>query len=379
MQQHYSVPPFVSERLLARPLKTRTSIHRIVLVRFGPLADVVTTLPVIAGLRQRFPEARIEVVTSEPFVPLFASLPDIQRVHRLHSPQPDWRDVPDLAALALRISRADIVIDLQRSYSSRLLVALAWPRACAAVDRFGPRHVLDRYLDTCRAAGIDRIEPVYRPQVRSYLERRGRDLLGVAGIDFDHNGEPRQPLVCLVPAGEWPTNRWPTQRYVELARRLVHERGATIVLLGDTALATATREIAATLPNHTLDLVGRTTITETVAIVRLLRLVIGDDSPLLRLAWTQAVPTIGIFGASRRTWSRPHGPHSFSFGSEDLSCGACMRPTCARGDLFCLARLSVDDVFDAVTAVPAFREPRKPRPPLQAGPTRRRHSRKAQQ
>jgi ADP-heptose:LPS heptosyltransferase len=372
MQQHYSVPPFVSERLLARPLKARATPRRIMVVRFGPLADVITTLPVIAGLRKSYPDARIDVVTSDPFVPLFAALPDVQRVYSLHSPQPDWKDIPDLVALSVRIGIPDVIIDLQRSYSSRLLVAFAWPRSCAAFDRYGPLHVLDRYLDACRAAGLDRIEPVFRPQVRSYLDRRGRDLLGVAGIDFDREGETRQPLVCLVPAGEWPTNRWPTQRYVELARRLVYDRGATIVLLGDTTLATATREIAATLPSHTLDLVGRTTITETLAIVRRLRLVIGDDSALLRLAWTHGVPTIGIFGASRRTWSRPQGPHTFCFGSEDLPCGACMRPTCARGDLFCLTRLSVDDVFEAVTAVPAFRQPRKPRPPFQAGEKRRR-------
>ena len=64
----------------------------------------------------------------------------------------------------------------------------------------------------------------------------------------------------------------------------------------------------------------------------------------MHLAWVQGVPTLALFGASRSAWSRPEGPRADGFYSEDLSCGACMQPVCARGDLHCLVRVSVDDV-----------------------------------
>ena len=64
----------------------------------------------------------------------------------------------------------------------------------------------------------------------------------------------------------------------------------------------------------------------------------------MHLAWVQGVPTLAVFGSTRSAWSRPEGPRTDGFYSEDLSCGACMQPVCARGDLLCLARVSVDDV-----------------------------------
>ena len=70
----------------------------------------------------------------------------------------------------------------------------------------------------------------------------------------------------------------------------------------------------------------------------------------MHLAWVQGVPALALFGSSRAAWSRPEGPRSDGFYSEDLACGACMQPTCARSDLLCLQRVAVEDVFRRATA-----------------------------
>ena len=71
----------------------------------------------------------------------------------------------------------------------------------------------------------------------------------------------------------------------------------------------------------------------------------------MHLAWVQGVPALALFGSSRAAWSRPEGPGSDGFYSEDLACGACMQPTCARGDLLCLWRVTVDDVYARASGV----------------------------
>ena len=106
------------------------------------------------------------------------------------------------------------------------------------------------------------------------------------------------------------------------------------------------RALAEALEEHAVDLSGRTTPDEAMAVVARASLAVSDDSGLMHLAWVQGVPTVAIFGASRATWCRPWGEHTTGFYSEDLPCGACMQPECARKDLHCLMRVSVDAVLE---------------------------------
>ena len=93
------------------------------------------------------------------------------------------------------------------------------------------------------------------------------------------------------------------------------------------------------------DFSGATTPAVALAVMSLASLVVSDDSGLMHLAWVQGVPTLALFGSSRSAWSRPEGPRTAGFYSEDLECGACMQPACGRGDLLCLMRVRVDDVI----------------------------------
>jgi ADP-heptose:LPS heptosyltransferase len=94
-----------------------------------------------------------------------------------------------------------------------------------------------------------------------------------------------------------------------------------------------------------IDFSGQTSPGAALALVSLASLVVSDDSGLMHLGWVQGVPTVALFGASRSVWSRPEGSRSSGFYSEDLSCGACLQPVCARGDLHCLVRVTVEEVL----------------------------------
>jgi ADP-heptose:LPS heptosyltransferase len=90
-----------------------------------------------------------------------------------------------------------------------------------------------------------------------------------------------------------------------------------------------------------------------MAVVAGAALMVSEDSGLMHLGWVQGVPAVALFGASRSVWSAPIAPGCSGFYSEDLPCGACLQPVCARGDLLCLSRVSVDDVL--ARALPLLR------------------------
>jgi lipopolysaccharide heptosyltransferase II len=332
--------PLRPEGTIGRPLRG-VEPRRVVLIRLQAFGDAAATLPVVAALRDRYPACRLDVVTGPATAPLFEARADVDDVLTLDARSARARRLADALRLGgrLRRPRADAVIDLQRSRLSRFLTLLARPRGWVAFDRFAPLPGLSRYLDAVDHVGLGRLEPVYAARPKPSCAAKARALLASAGRD------PSRPLVCLNPAGGWPTKQWPLERYAELGARLAGELGAQIVILGEGAARARLEELSRRLAGCVLDFVGRTTPDVAMALVAEADLVVSDDSGLMHLGWAQGVPAIALFGASRAAWSRAVGPRSTGFYSEDLACGACMQPVCARGDLLCLDRVGVEDVM----------------------------------
>ena len=338
MSSIIAIPPFAAEGMSGRPLRQGDRPRRIVVVRLHAFGDAVITLPLLAGLRRAYPDTRLEIITSPEYAGLFDATTLIDHVWSLRTDRSRITRLLATLFLATRIGPIDLFVDLQRSTQSRLLRRLVGPRAWVVFDRFAPRPALERYHDALAWVGLEGIMPSYDIPLRPELRRRARQLLGV---------DDGVPLVCLNPAGCWDTKQWPIESYRRLGERFVETEGARIVLLGTENISGGAEYLRGALGTSVIDLVGRTSVAEALAIVRELSLMVTDDSGLMHLAWTSGVPTVAIFGATRSVWSAPMGPHTHCFTSEDLPCGACMQPLCARADLLCLNRVSVDDVWNA--------------------------------
>jgi ADP-heptose:LPS heptosyltransferase len=93
-----------------------------------------------------------------------------------------------------------------------------------------------------------------------------------------------------------------------------------------------------------LNLAGKTTASEALAVLQRSRLIVTEDCGLMHMAWVSGVPTLALFGSSRHDWSSPLGSHTLCLHSGDLPCGACMDRECRFGDVRCLTRYSPDFV-----------------------------------
>jgi ADP-heptose:LPS heptosyltransferase len=282
---------------------------------------------------------RLDVVTDVRSEELFEANRDVDGVYALETRQrrfPKGLSILRTAA-ALRRRAVPAVLDLQRNRWSLFLTRLLVPGAWAGFDRHAPLTALTRYLDAAAALGLGRLAPVLAPHAREELLREARVRLTRAGW----NGS--RPLVCLNPAGGWETKQWPLERWVEVGRRL-EAQGCQLMTLAAAPVPPRFAALREALGARLLDFAGATAPGEALALVALASLVVSEDSGLMHLAWVQGIPTLALFGSTRSAWSRPEGPGTDGFYSEDLSCGACMQPICARQDLLCLTRVSVDEV-----------------------------------
>jgi len=292
---------------------------RILILRLRRFGDLLLLSPTLRALRARYPEARIEALTSKSFSLVWEGNPHLDRLRPL---APGWRD---WTATMLEVRRRyDAVLDFQSSPRSLPLVI-----ASGAPIRVGwrKRGVRD-WAYTHHAEGWD--EPIY--VAHNFIRFAG--LVGVAAdadlrLDLpiaaaDHERaaslfrqagvDPQRPRVALSVVANVDRKRWPAERYAELADRLVGEFGAQLVLtngpdeIGQVRAVVERMRQPPALWNY-----GPTTFGGLAAIYQRCDLWIGNDGGPKHVATAAGCPTLVIIKAGdERFWTDTRDPQQLA-------------------------------------------------------------------
>ena len=271
---------------------------RILVIKLGALGDFMLAFGPFAAIRAQHPAAEVTLLTTAPFADLARDSRWFDRV--LTDSRPRWWDLPALVRLRRALQGFDFVYDLQTSGRSshyhRMAGRPPWsgivrgashPHANPARDRM---HTLDRQREQLAMAGI----PAVPSPDLSWLTAGGPVL--------------PQPYALLVPgaAPHRPAKRWPAARFGELAR-LLNRQGLRPVVAGAGADRPLAAEIAAACP-ATLDLTGRTTLTDLAGLSARAALAVGNDTGPMHLAAAMGCRCVVLFsGRSDPALTAPRG------------------------------------------------------------------------
>ncbi len=118
------------------------------------------------------------------------------------------------------------------------------------------------------------------------------------------------PVLLLSPCSSHTRRNWSVDRYAAVADHAAHELGMKVVLSGgpsdlerDTAAA-----IEATMQAPALNLVGKDTLTQSLAVMERSAVVLTPDSGPAHMASALGTPVVGLYAA---TWSRRSGPYRY--------------------------------------------------------------------
>lgn len=375
------------------PVSASRSPRRILIIKPSSLGDIVHALPVLALLRDTWPQAHVAWLAGSAFAPLLEGHPlldevivfDRRRYGRM------LRNPPILADFArfawrLRRRRFDLVVDLQGLVRSGFLAWLsgaprrvgfadarelaplfysqrvACPRAAVhAVDRnwylanalVGPG---DAARDPSRARegaatkggdGYRKLSAVVTPAPRFPLGLRTEELAAARHLVAAAAGGPLDAFIALLPGARWESKCWPADRFAALIGRLSTAGFPPVVLLGGPDDRTLADKIASACAAPVINLVGLTSLRELSAVLALASLVICQDSGPMHIAAALDKPLVALFGPTNAARTGPYSAAA-RVVALPLDCAPCYRRHCPLGHHACMERLEVALVLAAV-------------------------------
>ena len=334
-------------------------------MRYRFIGDTVLTVPFLRNLRRSEPDAFIawmvapgssDVVKGIPYVnemiywdPVTIHA-DSRGTHRTLSAKMAF-------IKELRGKHFDKVYVLKRSVSSAIIAWLSGARQRIGFETEGrgflltrrvpyrhDRHEVENFLEVLRADGVKVKDDFLEIWTTVQEEDRANRVLADAGVTSSERRAMIHPFSAV------PQRGWPLENFAELAIRLSKEAGYRPIVVGGTGDIETFKKVKPLFGEGTVDLIGKCTLRETIALLKQCVLFIGNDSGIMHLAAAAGTPLVALFG--------PQSPVKFGPWSrrarviyKGMECSPCrqkffsecepssrMRPAC-------MEAISVEEVF----------------------------------
>jgi len=319
------------------------------------IGDGIMCLPAIRAFKTHFPDERVAVAAKRYLAGVFQGIPGIDEI----IPLPDrWTLGSYISALGeLRKKRFDRGILFTNSFSSALFFRLAGISPCAGYERDGrgwllhdkvPRadmaeHHQRYYLKIIEHLAGEKIAPAFPAGlVVSAAEKEwAAGWLSRQGISRG------TPLLAVSPTAAYGSAKaWLPERFRQVLG-LWSERhpDTAILLLGGPSERDRIAAMIDGLKGCVHNLAGRLALRQSIAVLSLCRLFIGNDSGLMHVASALGVPLAAVFGPTEPGRTAPlAGRTRLLYRGAD--CAPCTRRECPT-DHRCMAAIGADEVLAA--------------------------------
>ena len=353
------------------PKLTHDKIERIVVRGTNWVGDAVMTIPALRQLRRLFPDAHITLATRSWAHGLFEDVDFIDdlMVHEgsglrsVVQQVREWRRRNfDLAvilpnsletALVASLARVPLRIGYATEGRQRLLThPLALPQLRDSEHEvFHYLNIIARleWLVNREQSFLD-TQPDASLEVTDTRKAAARKLLRANGIKGFPGITDGRPLIALCPGStNSRAKRWPADRYAALADRFIKECGAEVLLVGSPAEEDVSQEVRRQMRNTPVVVTGKTDLSELVAVLSLVDLLVTNDTGPAHIAAALSRPTLVIFGPTNPLTTRPFSP----FGEvvrQPPDCAPCMLRDCPI-DHRCMTAVSSDELFERARVI----------------------------
>lgn len=333
----------------------------ILLLQLKRIGDLVLTTPVIAALRDKFPEAVLTLIVSREGAPL---LPAITGVDRTYVIQRKLSDVKIFRAVARE--KFDYCIDFTGNDRSALLAWLSgaqkriisnWTRVQSkfragaynefVADRVSDLHTIDFHLSLIEPLGIRDASTTIKLQVPAAAREKANEIRRAHRIDH--------PFVIFHPGSARMEKFWHAQRWAEVidyARTVL--KFTPVLTSGNSALEQRhIAEIKSKLAQPVIDLSGKIDLLTLTALIEQARMIVTVDTAPMHLAAAMETPQVILFGPTNPFHWRPRQSSALILQGGSTSPVATFAPEQPRFSMNDISTEAVINAMNSLLSAPA--------------------------
>jgi ADP-heptose:LPS heptosyltransferase len=329
---------------------TWADARNVLVMRLDNIGDVIMTSPALRSLKENLPQAKITLMASPAGALTAPLLPAVDEVL-------PWRVLwQDLGRLEFDPAREwELIETLKQRQFDAAIVFTSFAQSphpaaliCALADiplRLGESKEQDWSLTHAVPPALDTMHQVERNlRLIEWLGFQVRDrrlTLDVPSLNF-----PRlQPYLLLNPWTSCQSRNYDPERFAKAARQLSDMTGWKVVVTGVEKDRDRAAHLLEILAERAIDLIGKTTLAELVALVAQAQLVLTNNTSTMHIADATNTPNVVLFAGTEQEcqWQPRYSPSRLL--RRPTVCSPCYAFTCPY-KLECLD-IPVESVIDA--------------------------------
>ena len=343
------------------------AFKRVLVYRIGNLGDILVTVPCLAAIRAKFPEAHITLLTS----PGLPGAPGAEHI----LPTGKWYDdlivyyTPAVRSWSgrlnlirqLRAANFDLFIELSNQQSRPREEIRNMLTARFAGCRYGTGFAVSQQGHFLREQLLHLPQQQEARRIFSSISEElaldayrdiplcvtNDDQREVSTVLRGKGIQEGEPYVVMHTGAKRQTNQWPPERYAYVADEIKRRWGIPVVLTGSKSDLPLANQIATLMRENPVVLCGSLSLRQLIAVLAGSLLYVGNDTGPMHIAASVGTKAVAIFSARDfpNRWS-PTGDGHLTL-RHDAPCSPCFRESCNR-DQLCIKAITIQDVLAAV-------------------------------
>ena len=324
------------------------NIRKILVVAPSWVGDTMLIQPMLSRLKQRHPEALIDVLAPPWTEALLKHMPEVHATFSNLFPHGALQLTARISlGMQLRDQHYDQAIILPNSFKSALVPFFAGiPLRTGFVgemrygllndarklDKRGLPLMVERFAQLAEARSDSISRPIPQPRL-SVRKEQLQQVLDTFNLNID------KPVAVFCPGAEYgPAKRWPIPYFAELAQRM-QQQGYAVWIVGSGKDQEIGDKIVALGNLSARNLCGATSLSDAIALLSCASMVVSNDSGLMHIAAALDRPMLALYGSSSPAFTPPLSAQA-QIVKLDIPCSPCYKRECPLGHFKCMKNLS---------------------------------------
>lgn len=342
---------------------------KILVVRYRFIGDMILTIPFLRNLRYAYPDAQIdmlvspnsgEVIENCPYVNNFIYF-DTTRKHKYENGEGEkksfWYYVKEL-----KKQKYDKAFVLKRSFSSAMLCFLAGIKERIGFNTEGRGFLLTKRIkyDDIKHESLcflDVLQADKKEIKDTYLENwiLEENKIKIYSLFEENNIVLSKKNVVVNVTATNQTKVWDINNFARIIEYLINDKDANVIFIG----APSDKEVYENikynveLKTKPINLCGKVTIKDSLALLNEVDLLIGNDSGNLHMASSVRTPVIGLYGPMPFEKWKAIGDKNILIKAS-LPCMPCSLKGECPNNKACMNSITIEEVKEAINKILEF-------------------------